>query len=554
MSTKTTEGAEARKRLLDGINEVADVVKLTLGPGGRNVFIQKFGNTSHHLTKDGVTVARSVSPKGDIESMGAEVIKQAAGQAGKIAGDGTTTATILCQAISKAGIDEVNAGRNPTEMKVGMEKAQLDVVKVIRDCAEPVGEDIEKIRKVATISGNNNPEIGDMIADAVRKVTTDGFIGLGDTKGYETKISTYEGYAFDSGLMGQKFATYASKLQADLTDPLILISDFIMRGDIRNTGLIDILQLARKAALDEFFAQAPEGTEITREQAQSIPIKPVVLIISEIDEANMRMVLTQIENRQSITVLKAPAWGDLRMEILKDIAAYTGGTYISEDAGKTLANVKMEDLGRCDRISITESMTIVFGGKGDIEHRLEEMNSEFERIPEENHPILKERIGRLRGGLAIISVGSKTEVEMKEKKDRVEDAIKATRAAIEEGVVVGGGTTFLHAKKLLRALPMDRSKMSDVDMGYLIVVEALEEPIRQIIYNTGYPVDDIMTTVWDAQKHCGYGFGYNAKTGLVKDLKEDGVIEPAKVLRVAIESAVSVASTIMSSEATLTQI
>lgn len=562
MPTQETTGKEARKKLMSGVNKLADVVKVTLGPGGRTVFIQR-NNETDYITKDGVDTAQSIWLPDPIEAMGADLVKQTAGQAGKLAGDGTTTATILCQTISHAAIHEVDNGRNPTEMKIGMDRAVKDIVSKIKEMSTPVGSDLDVIRNIAAISGNNNPEIGKMLADAVEKVSMDGFIVIGESRGYDTKIELTDGVAFDSGLLGNKFSTYAGKFQADVMNPLILVSDYILRGKITDTGLLHMLGMARQAAIYEYYEQDPKPAELPQEQLQRFPIKPLVLIVSEIDEENMRMIITQRDQGAPLFLLIAPAWGDLRTEILKDIAAATGATAIFEDAGRSLKNVTISDMGLCDELTIQSKTTIIKGGKGDITDRLEEMKGQFASIPEANHAYLRERIGRLKGGLATIHVGAKTEVEMKEKKARVDDAVRATRAAIEEGVVAGGGLTFYNiAKSLTQVLSWDDDEIltkgktfTDEEAGYGIVVGSLMAPMYQIIKNCGFSPQEVRKSM-HAKDPLGKNsnIGYNAKTNTVENLIEAGVLDPAKVLRVAIENAVSVASTIMSTEVVINYI
>jgi len=510
---------EARAKMLRGVDALADAVKVTLGPKGRNVVIEKkFGAPS--VTKDGVTVAKEVELEDAIENMGAQMVKEVASKTADVAGDGTTTATVLAQSIIREGLKNVAAGANPMDLKRGIDKAVQTVVENLKSQSQTVGSDNEKIKQVATISANNDSTIGTLIAEAMQKVGNSGVITVEEAKGTDTTVEVVEGMQFDRGYLSPYFVTNTEKMQAEMQNPYILIYDK------KISTLKDILPIL----------------ESTIQSG-----RPLVIIAEDVDgEALATLVVNKLRGSLKIAAVKAPGFGDRRKEMLQDIATLTGGTVISEEQGYKLENATLSYLGQCESITIDKDNTTIVGGKGEkenIDGRVNQIKAQIETTTSDyDREKLQERLAKLSGGVAVLYVGAATEVEMKEKKDRVDDALHATRAAVEEGIVAGGGTAFIRAIESLK-------DMNDMDgdeaTGVQIVRRALESPLRTIVENAGMEGSVIVNKVREGQGD----FGFNARTEQYENLIGAGVIDPTKVSRVALENASSIASMILTTEA-----
>jgi chaperonin GroEL len=514
----------ARRALERGVNAVADAVKVTLGPRGRNVVLEKkFGSPT--ITKDGVTVAKEIELENHLENIGAQLLKEVASKTNDVAGDGTTTATVLAQAIVREGLKNVAAGANPLALKRGIEKAVETAVEKIRSLAIPV-EDRKAIEEVATISAND-PEVGKLIADAMEKVGKEGIITVEESKSLETELKFVEGYQFDKGYISPYFVTNPDAMEAVLEDAFILI-------------------------VEKKVSNVRELLPILEQVAQTG--KPLLLIAEDVEgEALATLVVNKLRGTLNVAAVKAPGFGDRRKEMLKDIAAVTGGTVISEELGFKLENATLSMLGRAERVRITKDETTIVGGKGkkeDIEARINGIKKELETTDSEYaKEKLQERLAKLAGGVAVIRVGAATETELKEKKHRFEDALNATRAAVEEGIVPGGGVALLRAisavDELLKGLEGDEAT------GAKIVRRALEEPARQIAENAGYEGSVIVQKILSETKNPRYGF--NAATGEFVDMVEAGIVDPAKVTRSALQNASSIGSLILTTEAVVAE-
>ncbi len=514
----------ARRALERGVNAVADAVKVTLGPRGRNVVLEKkFGSPT--ITKDGVTVAKEIELENHLENIGAQLLKEVASKTNDVAGDGTTTATVLAQAIVREGLKNVAAGANPLALKRGIEKAVEAAVEKIKALAIPV-EDRKAIEEVATISAND-PEVGKLIADAMEKVGKEGIITVEESKSLETELKFVEGYQFDKGYISPYFVTNPEAMEAVLEDAFILI-------------------------VEKKVSNVRELLPILEQVAQTG--KPLLLIAEDVEgEALATLVVNKLRGTLSVAAVKAPGFGDRRKEMLKDIAAVTGGTVISEELGFKLENATLSMLGRAERVRITKDETTIVGGKGkkeDIEARINGIKKELETTDSEYaKEKLQERLAKLAGGVAVIRVGAATETELKEKKHRFEDALNATRAAVEEGIVPGGGVALLRAigavEELLKKLDGDEAT------GAKIVRRALEEPARQIAENAGYEGSVIVQKILSETKNPRFGF--NAATGEFVDMVEAGIVDPAKVTRSALQNAASIGSLILTTEAVVAE-
>ena len=509
---------EARDLLKQGVDQLANAVKVTLGPRGRNVVIEKkFG--APQITKDGVTVAKEVELEDKFENTGAQLVKSVASKTGDDAGDGTTTATILAQAIVSEGLKNVTAGANPMDLKRGIDKAVNKVVEYIKDNAELVGDNYDKIEQVATVSANNDPEIGKLLADAMRKVSKDGVITIEESKSRDTSIGVVEGMQFDRGYLSPYFMTDADKMECVMESPYILIYDK------KISNLKDFLPILQPAA--------ESG-------------RPLLVIAEDVDsEALTTLVVNRLRGGLKICAVKAPGFGDRRKAMLEDIAVLTGGVVISEDKGLKLEQTTLEMLGTADKASVTKDNTTIVNGSGSkesIQERIAQIKNEISNTTSSyDKEKLQERLAKLSGGVAVLYVGANSEVEMKEKKDRVDDALCATRAAIEEGVVVGGGITYIRAQEALKSVKGDNA---DEQTGINIVVRSIEEPLRQIVANAGGEGAVVVNKVRESKGDNGY----NARTDSYEDLRAAGVIDPAKVARVALENAASIAGMFLTTE------
>ena len=509
---------EARELLKKGVDQLANAVKVTLGPKGRNVVIEKkFG--APQITKDGVTVAKEVELEDKFENTGAQLVKSVASKTGDDAGDGTTTATILTQAIVTEGLKNVTAGANPMDLKHGIDKAVAKVVEYIKNNAEVVGDNYDKIEQVATVSANNDPEIGKLLADAMRKVSKDGVITVEDSKTRDTTIGVTEGMQFDRGYLSSYFVTDTDKMECEMEDPYILIYD------------------KKISNLKEFLPILQPAAESGR---------PLLVIAEDVDsEALTTLVVNRLRGSLKICAVKAPGFGDRRKAMLEDIAVLTGGVVISEEKGLKLEQATLEMLGSAKKVTVNKDNTTIVGGAGakeNIQERVNQIKNEIENTKssyDKEKP--QERLAKLAGGVAVLYVGANSEVEMKEKKDRVDDALCATRAATEEGVVVGGGTTYIRAQKALEGLKGDNA---DEQTGINIVCRAIEEPLRQIVTNAGGEGAVVVDKVRQGEGD----YGYNAREDKYEDLRKAGVIDPAKVERVALENAASIAGMFLTTE------
>ena len=509
---------EARDLLKQGVDQLANAVKVTLGPKGRNVVIEKkFG--APQITKDGVTVAKEIELEDHFENTGAQLVKSVASKTGDDAGDGTTTATILAQAIVTEGLKNVTAGANPMDLKRGIDKAVKAVVEFIAAKAEKVGDNYDKIEQVATVSANNDPEIGKLLADAMRKVSKDGVISIEESKSRDTHIDVVEGMQFDRGYLSGYFVTDPDKMECVMDNPYILIYD------------------KKISNIKEFLPILQPAAETGR---------PLLVIAEDVDsEALTTLVVNRLRTNLKICAVKAPGFGDRRKAMLEDIAVLTGGTVISEEKGLKLEQATMEMLGTCEKVTISKDNTTIVDGAGSkqaIAGRVAAIKNEIANTTSSyDKEKLQERLAKLSGGVAVLYVGANSEVEMKEKKDRVDDALCATRAAIEEGVVAGGGTTYIRALEALTGLKGDNA---DEQTGINIVARAIEEPLRQIVINAGGEGAVVVQKVREGEGD----FGYNARTDVYEDLRAAGVIDPAKVARVALENAASIAGMFLTTE------
>ncbi|WP_288965948.1 chaperonin GroEL [uncultured Prevotella sp.] len=509
---------DAREMLKQGVDQLANAVKVTLGPKGRNVVIEKkFG--APQITKDGVTVAKEVELENRFENTGAQLVKSVASKTGDDAGDGTTTATILTQAIVNEGLKNVTAGANPMDLKRGIDKAVKAVVAYIKENAEIVDDNYDKIEQVATVSANNDPEIGKLIADAMRKVSKDGVITIEESKSRDTYINVVEGMQFDRGYLSGYFVTDSDKMECVMENPYILIYDK------KISNIKDFLPILQPAA--------ESG-------------RPLLVIAEDVDsEALTTLVVNRLRGGLKICAVKAPGFGDRRKAMLEDIAVLTGGVVISEEKGLKLEQATLEMLGTCDKVTVSKDNTTIVNGAGEKENiadRIAQIKNEIANTTSTyDKEKLQERLAKMSGGVAVLYVGANSEVEMKEKKDRVDDALCATRAAIEEGVVVGGGTTYIRSLGVLKDI---KGENADEQTGINIVERAIEEPLRQIVRNAGGEGAVVVQKVRDGEGD----FGYNARKDVYEDLRVAGVIDPAKVARVALENAASIAGMFLTTE------
>jgi len=518
MAKEIKFNTDVRSKMKEGADQLANAVKVTLGPKGRNVVIdKKFG--APQVTKDGVTVAKEVELKDKYENMGAQMVKEVASKTNEQAGDGTTTATVLAQAIINVGIKNVTAGANPMDLKRGIDKAVAKVVEELKKQSQSVGEDYSKVEQVGTISANNDSYIGKLIADAMSKVKKDGVITVEEAKGTETEVKVVDGMQFDRGYISPYFMTNGDKMEAELSNPSILITDK------KISTMKDLLPILEPIAR--------EGREL-------------LIIAEDVDgEALTTLVVNKLRGSLKVAAVKAPGFGDRRKEMLQDIAILTGATVISEERGFTLENATADMLGKAEKVTITKENTTIVGGKGDAEaikdradlirKQISTTTSDYDREK------LQERLGKLAGGVAVLYVGATTEVEMKEKKDRVEDALNATRAAVEEGYLPGGGVAYIRAAAALAGL---KGENEDETTGIHIVAKAIEEPLRQIATNAGVDASVIINKIKEGKGD----FGYNARTDEYVNMFEAGVIDPTKVVRVALENAASVAGMFLTTE------
>ena len=515
---------ESRDALKIGVDALANAVKVTLGPKGRNVVIGKsFGGPI--ITKDGVTVAKEIELEDVVENMGAQMVKEVASNTNDLAGDGTTTATVLAQAIITAGLKNVAAGANPMDVKRGIDKAVKVLIKDIKSQAQTVGNSYDKIEQIASISANNDNVIGSLIAEAMKKVKTEGVITVEEAKGTETHVEVVEGMQFDRGYLSPYFITDAEKMEANMENPFILIYDKKISA---MKDLLPILEQTAKAG------------------------RPLVIIAEDVDgEALSTLVVNKIRGALKVSAVKAPGFGDRRKAMLEDIAILTNGTVVSEERGFKLESTTLEMLGTAEKITIDKDNTTLVNGAGDsntIKSRINQIKAQIESSTSEyDKEKLQERLAKLAGGVAVLYVGAPTEVEMKEKKDRVDDALAATRAAVEEGIVPGGGVAIVRATDKLAKLKGDND---DEQTGINIITRAAEEPLRQIVENAGLEGSVIVAKVREGKGD----FGFNAKTEVFENLYKAGVIDPAKVVRVALENAASVAGMLLTTECVIAEI
>ena len=509
---------EAREKLKKGVDALANAVKVTLGPKGRNVVIgKKFG--APHITKDGVTVAKEIELEDELENMGAQMVKEVASKTADIAGDGTTTATVLAQAIINAGLKNVAAGANPMDLKRGIDKAVTDVVKNLRKLSKEIGSDNSKIEQIATISANNDETIGALIAKAMQDVGKDGVITVEEAKGIETEVVTVEGMQFDRGYLSPYFVTNTEKMITEMENPMILICEK------KISSMKELLPIL------EPVAQSSKG---------------LIIIAEDVDgEALGTLVVNRIRGSLKVAAVKAPGFGDRRKAMLEDIAILTGGQVISEERGMTLENTTIDMLGTAEKVEIDKDNTTIVNGKGkksDITARVGQIKAQIEATTSDyDKEKLQERLAKLSGGVAVLYVGAPTEVEMKEKKDRVDDALAATRAAVEEGIVAGGGVALLRA---IETLDKIKTVNEDEMTGVAIVKRAAEEPLRQIIANAGQEGAVVVQEVKAGKDD----FGYNARTEHFENLVKAGVVDPTKVTRIAVENAASIAAMLLTTE------
>ena len=524
MAKKIQFDIEAREGLKKGVDALANAVKVTLGPKGRNVIVGKsFGGPQ--VTKDGVTVAKEIELEDALENMGAQMVKEVASKTNDLAGDGTTTATILAQSIVNEGLKNVTAGANPMDLKRGVDKAVSTIVDELNKSAKTVGNSSEKIQQIASISANNDSAIGDLITQAFEKVGKEGVITVEEAKGTDTYVDVVEGMQFDRGYLSPYFVTNSEKMEADLESPYILLYDK------KISAMKDLLPVLEPVAQSG---------------------KPLLVIAEDVDgEALATLVVNKLRGALKIAAVKAPGFGDRRKAMLEDIAILTGGTVISEERGFNIENTTIDMLGSAERVTIDKDNTTIVNGSGDkkeIEARIGQIKSQIETTTSDyDKEKLQERLAKLAGGVAVLYVGAASEVEMKEKKDRVDDALHATRAAVEEGIVAGGGVALIRARKQL-----DKIKAINDDelTGIQIISRALEAPLRTIVENTGGEGSVVVAKILDGKN----GFGYDAKSDKYVDLFESGIIDPKKVTRVALENAASVAGMILTTECALVDI
>ena len=514
---------DARDQLKKGIDTLANAVKVTLGPKGRNVIIEKkFG--APHITKDGVTVAKEVELADAYQNTGAQLVKEVASKTGDDAGDGTTTATVLAQAIVAEGLKNVTAGASPMDIKRGIDKAVAKVVESIKSQAEMVGDNYDKIEQVGTVSANNDPVIGKLIADAMRKVSKDGVITIEEAKGTDTTIGVVEGMQFDRGYLSAYFVTNTEKMECEMEKPYILIYDK------KISNLKDFLPILEPAVQTG---------------------RPLLVIAEDVDsEALTTLVVNRLRSQLKICAVKAPGFGDRRKEMLEDIAVLTGGVVISEEKGLKLEQATIEMLGTADKVTVSKDNTTIVNGAGakeNIKERCEQIKAQIASTKSDyDKEKLQERLAKLSGGVAVLYVGAASEVEMKEKKDRVDDALRATRAAIEEGIVAGGGVAYIRAFEALEGLKGDNA---DETTGIDIIKRAIEEPLRQIVANAGKEGAVVVQKVREGKAD----FGYNARTDVYENLHAAGVVDPAKVTRVALENAASIAGMFLTTECVIVE-
>ena len=518
MAKEIKFNTDVRAAMKEGADALADAVKVTLGPKGRNVVIaKKFG--APQITKDGVTVAKEVELEDQFQNMGAQMVKEVASKTNDQAGDGTTTATVLAQAIINVGLKNVAAGANPMDLKRGIDKAVAAVVTDLKKQSQPVGEDYSKVEQVGTVSANNDAQIGKLIADAMAKVKKDGVITVEEAKGTETEVKVVEGMQFDRGYISPYFMTNGDKMEAVLDDAYILLTD----KKISNMeDLMPVLEpVAREGRSLLIIAEDVEGQALTT------------------------LVVNRLRGTLKVAAVKAPGFGDRRKEMLQDIATLTGAVVISEERGFTLQNANVQMLGKAEKVTITKENTTIVGGAGnqaDIKDRADQIRAQIETTKSDyDREKLQERLGKLAGGVAVIYVGATTEVEMKEKKDRVDDALNATRAAVEEGYLPGGGVAYIRAAEALKGL---KGENEDQTTGIRIIERAIEEPLRQIANNAGVEASVIINKIREGKGD----FGYNARTDEYVNMYEAGVIDPTKVARVALENAASVAGMLLTTE------
>ena len=514
---------DARDQLKKGVDALANAVKVTLGPKGRNVIIEKkFG--APHITKDGVTVAKEIELADAYQNTGAQLVKEVASKTGDDAGDGTTTATVLAQAIVAEGLKNVTAGASPMDIKRGIDKAVAKVVESIKDQAETVGDNYDKIEQVATVSANNDPVIGKLIADAMRKVSKDGVITIEEAKGTDTTIGVVEGMQFDRGYLSAYFVTNTEKMECEMEKPYILIYDK------KISNLKDFLPILEPAVQTG---------------------RPLLVIAEDVDsEALTTLVVNRLRSQLKICAVKAPGFGDRRKEMLEDIAILTGGVVISEEKGLKLEQATIEMLGTADKVTVTKDYTTVVNGAGNkdsIKERCEQIKAQIVATKSDyDREKLQERLAKLSGGVAVLYVGAASEVEMKEKKDRVDDALRATRAAIEEGIIPGGGVAYIRAIDAIDGMKGDNA---DETTGVEIIKRAIEEPLRQIVANAGKEGAVVVQKVRERKGD----FGYNARLDIYENLHAAGVVDPAKVARVALEIAASIAGMFLTTECVIVE-
>ncbi len=513
----------ARGELFEGVRKLADAVKVTMGPRGRNVLIQKsFGSPT--ITKDGVSVAKEIELPNTVENMGAQLVKEVASKTADEAGDGTTTATVLAYNIFKEGLRNITAGANPIEVKRGMDKAAEAIVAELKNIAKEV-KDKKEIAQVATISANNDPKIGELIAEAMDKVGKDGVITVEEGKSLTDELEVVEGMQFDRGYLSPYFVTDTDKMEA------VLENAYILLYDKKISNMKDLLPILEKIV--------QTGN------------KPLLIVAEDVEgEALATLVVNKLRGTLNVCAVKAPGFGDRRKAMLQDIAILTGGQVISEEVGRTLESATLEDLGQADRIVVDKENTTIVGGKGDkaaVEARIKEIKAQIEQTTSEyDKEKLQERLAKLAGGVAVIKVGAATETEMKEKKDRVDDALSATKAAVEEGIVIGGGTALIRA-----ASKVNLELEGDEKIGADIILRAIKAPLKQIAENAGFDPGVVANNVENAENE---NIGFNAATGEYVDMFEAGIVDPAKVERVALQNAVSVASLLLTTEATVSEI
>ncbi len=524
MAKKIQFDIEAREGLKRGVDALANAVKVTLGPKGRNVIVGKsFGGPQ--VTKDGVTVAKEIELEDALENMGAQMVKEVASKTNDLAGDGTTTATILAQSIVNEGLKNVTAGANPMDLKRGVDKAVTAIVDELNKCAKTVGNSSEKIQQIASISANNDSAIGDLITQAFEKVGKEGVITVEEAKGTDTYVDVVEGMQFDRGYLSPYFVTNSEKMESDLESPYILLYDK------KISAMKDLLPILEPVAQSG---------------------KPLLVIAEDVDgEALATLVVNKLRGALKIAAVKAPGFGDRRKAMLEDIAILTGGTVISEERGFNIENTTIDMLGSAERVTIDKDNTTIVNGSGDkkeIQARVGQIKSQIETTTSDyDKEKLQERLAKLAGGVAVLYVGAASEVEMKEKKDRVDDALHATRAAVEEGIVAGGGVALIRARKQLEKI---KSSNDDELTGIQIISRALEAPLRTIVENAGGEGSVVVAKILDGKG----GFGYDAKSETYVDLFESGIIDPKKVTRVALENAASVAGMILTTECALVDI